>query len=113
MNREECRSEKGSKNVEDYTKVASIGKILNDMEFSADENKIIQYVRLPAASDTQIKIYCQYFRIQKINNIRMFLRLAELLGWLSKKLNCGYSTTNEYNDTCICIFCKQKSNVCH
>lgn len=46
MNREECRSEKGSKNVEDYTKVASIGKILNDMEFSADENKIIQYVRL-------------------------------------------------------------------
>ena len=81
------------------------------MEFSADENKIIQYVRLPAASLIliKVKIYCQYFRIQKINNIRMFLRLAELLGWLNKKLNCGYITTNEYNDICICIFCKQKS----
>ena len=70
------------------------------MEFSADDNKIIQYVRLPAASLIliKVKIYCQYFRIQKINNIRMFLRLAELLGWLNKKLNCGYITTNEYND---------------
>jgi hypothetical protein len=79
VNREECKvRERGSKIVEDYTKVASIGKILNDMEFSADENKIIQYVRLPAASLIliKVKIYCQYFRIQKINNIRMFLRLA-------------------------------------
>jgi hypothetical protein len=32
-------------NVESYSKVASLGQILKDMEFPANKNKIIEYVR--------------------------------------------------------------------
>lgn len=32
-------------NIEDYTKVASIARILKDMEFPVDKSKIIQYVQ--------------------------------------------------------------------
>jgi hypothetical protein len=32
-------------NVESYSKVATIGQILKDMDFPADKNKIISYVR--------------------------------------------------------------------
>ena len=32
-------------NVESYSKVAALGQILKDMEFPADKNKIIEYVK--------------------------------------------------------------------
>jgi Protein of unknown function (DUF2795) len=32
-------------NVESYSKVAALGQILKDIEFPADKNKIIQYVK--------------------------------------------------------------------
>jgi hypothetical protein len=32
-------------NVESYSKVASLGQILKDMEFPADKNKVIEYVK--------------------------------------------------------------------
>ncbi len=32
-------------NVESYSKVAALGQILKDMEFPADKNKVIEYVK--------------------------------------------------------------------
>ncbi len=40
-------------NVESYSKVAALGQILKDMEFPADKNKVIEYVK--QSSNAQIK----------------------------------------------------------
>src|ERR671937_1474104 len=38
-------------NVESYSKVASLGQILKDLDFPADKDKIVQFVKQKTTSD--------------------------------------------------------------
>jgi hypothetical protein len=43
-------------NVESYSKVAALGQILKDMEFPADKNKVIEYVRQSSSAQNKEEI---------------------------------------------------------
>ena len=52
-------------NVESYSKVAALGQILKDMEFPADKNKVIEYVKQSSNAQNKEEILAALQKLEE------------------------------------------------
>jgi hypothetical protein len=58
-------------NVESYSKVAALGQILKDMEFPADKNKVIEYVKQSSNAQNKEEILAALQQKPLLTNLKL------------------------------------------
>ncbi|MFL6410152.1 MAG: DUF2795 domain-containing protein [Nitrososphaeraceae archaeon] len=66
-------------NVESYSKVASLGQILKDLDFPASKDKIIQFVRKRSSDDIELLSKLEEIEDRQYQNVSDVTKAAGLV----------------------------------